>query len=148
MGAKLSEIWKQQIVVENRTGGGGTVAADHVAKSPADGYTYLFATVSDFCITPHTYSRLAYDIRRDFTPVLIATETPIMLAAHSGAPFSSPVCERQFINKAAVEVVAYLKWRGSMIRTQVVAVLRARLSGHAGVGKGSVRSVSEVRLEG
>jgi len=89
VGAKLSEIWKQQIVVENRTGGGGTVAADHVAKSPADGYTYLFATVSDFCITPHTYSRLAYDIRRDFTPVLIATETPIMLAAHSGAPFSS-----------------------------------------------------------
>lgn len=89
VGAKLSELWRQQIVVENRTGGGGTVAADHVAKSPADGYTYLFATVSDFCITPHTYSKLPYDIRRDFTPVLIATETPIMLAAHSSAPFSS-----------------------------------------------------------
>jgi tripartite-type tricarboxylate transporter receptor subunit TctC len=89
VGAKLGELWKQQIIVENRTGGGGTVAADHVAKSAADGYTYLFATVSDFCITPHTYSKLPYDIRRDFTPVLIATETPIMLAAHSGAPFSN-----------------------------------------------------------
>jgi tripartite-type tricarboxylate transporter receptor subunit TctC len=89
IGAKLSEIWKQQVVVENRTGGGGTVAADHVAKSAADGYTYLFATVSDFCITPHTYSKLPYDIRRDFLPVLIATETPIMLAAHSAAPFSN-----------------------------------------------------------
>src|SRR5207248_3622256 len=71
VGAKLSEIWKQQVVVENRTGGGGTVAADHVARSPADGYTYLFATVSDFCITPHTYSKLPYDIRRDFVPILI-----------------------------------------------------------------------------
>lgn len=89
VGAKLAELWGQQIVVENRTGGGGTLAADHVARSPADGYTYLFATVSDFCITPHTYSKLAYDIRRDFTPVLIATETPIMLAAHGAAPFSS-----------------------------------------------------------
>ena len=89
IGAKLSEIWKQQVVVENRTGGGGTVAADHVAKSAADGYTYLFATVSDFCITPHTYSKLPYDIRRDFVPVLIATETPIMLAAHGAARFST-----------------------------------------------------------
>jgi tripartite-type tricarboxylate transporter receptor subunit TctC len=89
VGSKLTELWGQQILVENRVGGGGTVAADYVARSPADGYTYLFATVSDFCITPHTYSKLAYDIRRDFTPVLIATETPIMLAAHSGAPFSS-----------------------------------------------------------
>jgi tripartite-type tricarboxylate transporter receptor subunit TctC len=89
VGAKLSELWKQQVVVENRTGGGGTVAADHAAKSAADGYTYLFATVSDFCITPHTYSKLPYDMRRDFTPVLIATETPIMLAAHGAAPFST-----------------------------------------------------------
>jgi tripartite-type tricarboxylate transporter receptor subunit TctC len=89
IGAKLSEMWKQQVVVENRTGGGGTVAADHVAKSAPDGYTYLFATVSDFCITPHTYSKLPYDIRRDFLPVLIATETPIMLAAHAAAPFST-----------------------------------------------------------
>jgi tripartite-type tricarboxylate transporter receptor subunit TctC len=89
MGAKLSELWGQQVIVENRTGGGGTIAADHVARSAPDGYTYLFATVSDFCITPHTYSKLAYDIRRDFTPVLVATETPIMLAAHAGAPFST-----------------------------------------------------------
>jgi tripartite-type tricarboxylate transporter receptor subunit TctC len=89
MGAKLGEIWKYQVIVENRTGGGGTVAADHVAKSSPDGYTFLFGTVSDFCITPHTYSRLPYDIRRDFLPVLVATETPVMLAAHSGAPFSN-----------------------------------------------------------
>ena len=89
VGAKLSELWGQQVIVENRTGGQGTVAVSHVARSPADGYTYLFATVSDFCITPHTYSQLPYDVRRDFTPVLIATETPIMLAAHSGAPFSN-----------------------------------------------------------
>ena len=89
LGAKLGELWKQQVIVENRTGGGGTIGADHVAKAAPDGYTILFATVSEFCITPHTYSRLPYDIRRDFTPILIATETPLMWAAHNGAPFSS-----------------------------------------------------------
>lgn len=89
VGAKLSEMWKQQIIVENRTGGGGTIGADHAAKSAPDGYTILFATVSEFCITPHLYSKLPYDIRRDLTPILIATETPLMFAAHNGAPFSN-----------------------------------------------------------
>jgi tripartite-type tricarboxylate transporter receptor subunit TctC len=89
VGNKLSEMWKQQVVVENRTGGGGTIGADHASKSAPDGYTVLFATVSEFCITPHLYSKLPYDIRRDVTPVLIATETPLMLAAHNTAPFST-----------------------------------------------------------
>ena len=89
IGAKLNELWKQQVIVENRTGGGGTVGADHVARSAPDGYTFLFATVSEFCITPFTYSKLPYDIRRDFAPVLIATETPLVWAAHSAAPFST-----------------------------------------------------------
>ena len=89
VGHKLSEMWKQQVIVENRTGGGGTIGADHAAKSAPDGYTVLFATVSEFCITPHLYSKLPYDIRRDMTPVLIATETPLMLAAHNSAPFST-----------------------------------------------------------
>ena len=53
VGNKLSEMWKQQVIVENRTGGGGTIGADHAAKSTPDGYTVLFATVSEFCITPH-----------------------------------------------------------------------------------------------
>ena len=89
VGVKLSEMWKQQVIVENRTGGGGTIGSDHVAKSAPDGYTILFATVSEFCITPHLYSKLNYDSRRDFTPVLIATETPLMWAAHNSAPFAN-----------------------------------------------------------
>src|SRR5437868_8948463 len=47
---KLGEQWKQQVVVENRTGGGGIVGTDYVAKSAPDGYTFLFATVGEFCI--------------------------------------------------------------------------------------------------
>ena len=89
VGAKLGDMWKQQVIVENRTGGGGTIGADHAAKSAPDGYTVLFATVSEFCITPHLYSKLPYDIRRDMTPVVIATETPLMLAAHNSAPFAT-----------------------------------------------------------
>lgn len=89
LGARLGDIWKQQVIVENRTGGGGTIGSDHVAKAAPDGYTILFATVSEFCITPHLYSSLRYNSARDFTPILVATETPLMLAAHSSAPFSS-----------------------------------------------------------
>jgi tripartite-type tricarboxylate transporter receptor subunit TctC len=87
--SKLGDLWKQQVIVENRTGGGGTIGVDHAVKSPADGYTFLFATVSEFCITPHTYSKLPYDSQSDLVPVIIATETPLMWAAHGGAPFAS-----------------------------------------------------------
>lgn len=87
--AKLGEKWQQQIIVENRTGGAGTIAADHVAKSAPDGYTFLFATVSDFCITPFLYSKLPYNVQRDFASVIVATETPLVWAAHAGAPFAT-----------------------------------------------------------
>jgi tripartite-type tricarboxylate transporter receptor subunit TctC len=87
--AKLGEAWKQQVIVENRAGGGGTVGVDHAAKSAADGYTFLFATVAEFCITPHTYAKLPYDVQRDLVPVILATETPLMWAGHAGAPFGT-----------------------------------------------------------
>ena len=87
--AKLAEMWKQQVVVENRSGGGGIVGTDHAAKSAPDGYTFLFATVSEFCITPFTYAKLPYDVQRDLAPVTVATETPLMWAANSAAPFAT-----------------------------------------------------------
>jgi tripartite-type tricarboxylate transporter receptor subunit TctC len=60
IGHKLGEHWKQQVVVENLTGGAGTIALDAVAKSAPDGYTLLGAVGADLAIIPHLYTKLAY----------------------------------------------------------------------------------------
>lgn len=89
IGAKLAELWKQQVIVDNRVGGGGTIGMDFVAKSAPDGHTIGFATVADFCIIPYAYSRLSYNVQRDFAPIVLATETPLVWAAHRDAPFNT-----------------------------------------------------------
>ena len=61
MGAKMAELLGQAIVVENRTGAGGNIGADVVAKAPADGYTLLMATVSTHAINPGLYRSMPYD---------------------------------------------------------------------------------------
>ncbi len=88
-GAKLGDLWKQQVVVDNRTGGGGTIGMDAGAKAAPDGYTLLFATVADLCIIPYGYAKLPYNIARDFAPIVMATDTPLVWAAHRDAPFGS-----------------------------------------------------------
>src|SRR2546423_4088554 len=61
IGARMSELLGQQIVVENRAGAGGNIGADVVAKSPPDGYTLLMATVSSHAINPGLYKKMPYD---------------------------------------------------------------------------------------
>ncbi len=89
LGVRLAEQWHQTVTVENRTGGGGTVAADTVAKAPPDGSMLLVATVSDFAIFPYLYARLPYSVDRDLVPIVIATDNPMLLTASAGAPFAS-----------------------------------------------------------
>jgi tripartite-type tricarboxylate transporter receptor subunit TctC len=87
--AKLTDIWKQQVLVENRVGGGGVVGTEHVAKAAPDGYTFLVATVGEYTITPHMYSKLSFNVSKDLAPVLFATDTPLMFAANAGAAFNN-----------------------------------------------------------
>ncbi|MCC6209377.1 MAG: tripartite tricarboxylate transporter substrate binding protein [Gammaproteobacteria bacterium] len=89
VGNKLSEIWKQQVVIENRPGGGGVVGTQAVAKAPADGYTLLAATVSEFAITQHLYAKFPLDPIKDFAPITLLSDTPLMFAAHISAPFNT-----------------------------------------------------------
>lgn len=89
LGVRLAEQWHQSVTVENRTGGGGTVAADNVAKAPPDGTMLLVATVSDFAIFPHLYARLPYSVERDLVPIVIATDNPMLLTASAAAPFTT-----------------------------------------------------------
>ena len=89
VGNKLSEFWKQQVVIENRAGGGGVVATEAVAKAPPDGYTLLVGTVSEFAITHHLYAKFPLNPLTDFAPVVLLSDTPLMFAAHASAPFNS-----------------------------------------------------------
>jgi tripartite-type tricarboxylate transporter receptor subunit TctC len=84
--AKLSELLNQQFFVENKVGAGGNIGADMVAKSPADGYTLLVATVSTHAINPGLYAKMPYDPVKDFAPVAQVGVTPTMLAVHPSIP--------------------------------------------------------------
>src|SRR5258708_2569465 len=86
VGNKLGELLGQQFFVENRTGAGGNLGADVVAKSAPDGYTLLVATVSTHAINPGLYSRMPYDPIRDFAPIAQVGVTPTLLGVHPSLP--------------------------------------------------------------
>jgi tripartite-type tricarboxylate transporter receptor subunit TctC len=75
---KVSQLLGQPLVMENRLGAGGNIGSDYVAKSPADGYTLLIGTIGTHAINASVYSKMPYDVLRDFTPViLLATMTNV-----------------------------------------------------------------------
>jgi tripartite-type tricarboxylate transporter receptor subunit TctC len=86
MSAELQKLWGQSVVVENRTGAGGTIGTDFVAKSPPDGYTLLFAADATITIAPHLYSRLPYDPVRDLAPIVNVAAGPFVLMANPAFP--------------------------------------------------------------
>jgi len=86
MGAKMGELLGQQFVVENKTGAGGNIGAEAVAKASPDGYTILMATVSTNAINPGLYKHLPYDAVRDFTPLGRVGVTPTLLLVHPSIP--------------------------------------------------------------
>lgn len=85
---KLSSNLGRSFVVENRTGAGGTVAYALVAKSPADGYT-LLGVASGYSITPAVYPKLAYDPIKDFAPISLVVQAPLLLMTHPSLPVRS-----------------------------------------------------------
>ena len=86
IGAKMGELLGQQFVVEIRTGAGGNLGADVVAKASPDGYTLLMATVSTHAINPGLYKKMPYDPVRDFAPIGQVGVTPTLLAVHPLVP--------------------------------------------------------------
>src|SRR5262245_15536101 len=89
VGAKLTEAWGQQVVVENRPGGNGFIAMTAGAKAAPDGYTLTMATVGDVAINPAMFKEMPYDVERDFAPIAMVSDAPMVLATHAGAPFKS-----------------------------------------------------------
>ncbi len=86
---RLGSAWSQPVVVENKPGANTIVAADAVAKSPADGYTVLMTTDATFSINPHLYAKLPFDVQRDFAPVTMLVLLQQLLVAHPALPADS-----------------------------------------------------------
>jgi tripartite-type tricarboxylate transporter receptor subunit TctC len=82
---KLAEMWGQQIVVDNRAGGGTVIGTQLAAKAPADGYT-LFVAAPSFVINPTTRPGLPYNVLKDFTPVALFAFQPYVLVTHPKVP--------------------------------------------------------------
>ena len=95
--AKLTEQGKQ-VVVENRTGGGGTIGAEAAAKSAPDGYTLYMGFHGTQSILPHMQSKLPYDPAKDFVPVVFIATSPNILIVHPSVPAKTPQ-----------ELIAYIK---------------------------------------
>ena len=83
---RLSRMWSQQVVVDNRAGAGGTLGAAFAAKSPADGYTLFQCNIASSAIAESLYAKMPYDHQRDFTPITLIGKTPNVLVVHPSMP--------------------------------------------------------------
>ncbi len=79
---RLSQVWRQPVVVDNRSGANTIIATESVAHAAPDGYTLLFALDHAFTTTPHLYARIPYDPLKDFAPVTLLTEFGTVLVAN------------------------------------------------------------------
>jgi len=90
----LSENLGHQVVIDNRAGATGTIAAGLLAKAPADGYTVMMGHMATLTIVPHVYAKLPYDPVNDFAPVTMAGAFPHMMSVHPSLPVTTV---KQFI---------------------------------------------------
>lgn len=85
VGQKLTGLWGQPVVIENRAGAGGNLGADVVAKSKADGYTLLMASGS-ISINPHVYKTMPFDTEKDLVPITNVASGPMLLVVSERSP--------------------------------------------------------------
>jgi tripartite-type tricarboxylate transporter receptor subunit TctC len=83
---KLSDAFGQQVIVDNRAGGGGVIAATMAKDSPADGYTIFFGTISTLAANVAVNPKLPYDPLRDFAPITMTSYNPYFLVVHPAVP--------------------------------------------------------------
>lgn len=86
LGEQLAKMWNQPVVIENRPGGQNVIGAQAAARSPADGYTFYYATTAAMVTNAFTFKALPYDPARDFVPVRLVGRSPFVLAAAANYP--------------------------------------------------------------
>lgn len=114
MGQKLSLLWGQPVVVDNRAGAGGNLGADLVAKSQADGYTLLMASGS-ITINPNLYKRMPFDTKKDLAPIANVASGPMLLVV----PDRSPIKTMKELIALAKETPGALNFGSAGLGSQV-----------------------------
>ena len=89
IGQKLGDAWGQPVVIENRTGAGGNIGADAVAKSPNDGYTILMSNIGTHAVNVHLLKALPFDPVKDFVPIAHVLDAEGLLVVHPSVQASS-----------------------------------------------------------
>ena len=83
---KLTEMWPQQVIVDNRAGAAGQIGAELAARSPPDGYTLFLGHIGTLGVNPSLYPKLRYDVLKDFAPVSMVARVHNLLAVHPSLP--------------------------------------------------------------
>lgn len=121
---KLGELWGQQVIVDNRPGGGGIVASEIVAKSPPDGYNLLMAFTSHVT-NPSLYPKLSYDAEKDFAPVAMIATIPNILVVHPSVAADTVPALVALAKKKQLSFAS----TGSGASTHLAGVMFAHMSG-------------------
>jgi tripartite-type tricarboxylate transporter receptor subunit TctC len=87
-GAKLAELWGQQVIIESKPGAAGSIGMDFAAKQPNDGYTFVVGNLGPVAVNP-LLSNVPYNIEKDFVPVSMISQGPNVLVVRADAPFKS-----------------------------------------------------------
>jgi len=120
---RLGEVFGRQFVVENRPGAAGAIAADAVARAPADGYTLLMATLGEIAIVP-AVTKTSYDPAKDFVPISNIGTNPLVLVVHPGIP-ANTVAEFVDYARRQPEKLTYVAiGAGSLIHLSTVLFLK------------------------
>src|SRR5260221_4566064 len=82
IGPKLTDAWGKPVIVDNKPGASGNVGAEFVARSAPDGYTLLLTDLGGLVISPSVYPNLPFDLSKDFSPVVMVSYSPHVLAVH------------------------------------------------------------------
>ncbi len=89
VGQKLSERLGQTVIIENKPGANSTIAAQHVIKSAPDGHTLLMGSIGMLTVNPAVVANLSYDTQRDFAPISLIAQFPLMLTVNAASPIHS-----------------------------------------------------------
>jgi len=89
IGQRIFKKWGQTVVIENKPGAGGMLAASQVAKALPDGYTLFFGSSAQLAVNQSIYPKMSYDAQKDFAPIILVGGVPNMLVANPSAPFKT-----------------------------------------------------------